>query len=176
MDHENSHRQTTTGENTYPEPPQGCVLSPNLFSPFTRDYALIHTSNSRIKSAQDTTVVGLISDNNEAAYRHEVKLKEGQQPRPQRLQDKGSDHQLQEDKSKRTSAFHVHGEAVRCEERIQFLTVNVSNQQRWTFNTSNLVKKLQHWLFFLRKLKKAQLPQRLTEPSIAFGLHLCGVC
>ncbi|KAK3541960.1 hypothetical protein QTP86_008149 [Hemibagrus guttatus] len=41
--------------------PQGCVLSPLLYSLFT------HGSNSIIKFADDTTVIGLISDNDEIA-------------------------------------------------------------------------------------------------------------
>ncbi|XP_059846139.1 uncharacterized protein LOC132405391 isoform X1 [Hypanus sabinus] len=51
--------------------PQGCVLSP----PFTvckPDSITTHSSNLLIKFANDTTLVGLISNNNEAAYREEV--------------------------------------------------------------------------------------------------------
>jgi len=48
--------------------PQGCVLSPALF---THDCTAIH-SNMAVKFAEDTTVVGLISDNDETHYREEV--------------------------------------------------------------------------------------------------------
>ena len=50
---------------------QGCVLSPLLSSLFTHDYVATHTSNSIIKFADDTTVVGLITNNDETAYREE---------------------------------------------------------------------------------------------------------
>ena len=53
--------------------PQGCVLSPLLYSLFTHDYVAKHASRS-IKFADDTTVVGLISNNDETAYREEVRL------------------------------------------------------------------------------------------------------
>ena len=53
--------------------PQGCVLSPLLYSLFTHDCLVMHTSNSIIKFADDTTVVGLISNNDETAYREEVR-------------------------------------------------------------------------------------------------------
>ena len=49
--------------------PQGCVLSPLLYSLFTHDCVAMHGSNSIIKFAGDTTVVGLITNNNETAYR-----------------------------------------------------------------------------------------------------------
>jgi gmma-aminobutyric acid receptor subunit gamma/cGMP-dependent protein kinase 2 len=47
--------------------PQGCVLSPLLYSLFT------HDSNSIIKFADDTSVVGLITNNDETAYWEEVR-------------------------------------------------------------------------------------------------------
>ena len=52
--------------------PQGCVLSPRQYSLFTHDCMAKHDSNTIIKFADDTTVVGLIIDNNEAACREEV--------------------------------------------------------------------------------------------------------
>ncbi|KAK3554292.1 hypothetical protein QTP70_020159 [Hemibagrus guttatus] len=53
--------------------PQGCVLSPLLFTLLTHDCAAMHSSNHIIKFADDTTVVGLNSKNDESAYREEVK-------------------------------------------------------------------------------------------------------
>jgi hypothetical protein len=53
--------------------PQGCVLSPLLYSLFTHDCVAMHASNSIIKFADDITVVGLIANNDETAYREEVR-------------------------------------------------------------------------------------------------------
>ncbi|KAK3550989.1 hypothetical protein QTP70_011452 [Hemibagrus guttatus] len=52
--------------------PQGCVLSPPLFTLLTHGCAAMHSSNHIIKFADDTTVVGLNSKNEEYAYREEV--------------------------------------------------------------------------------------------------------
>ena len=52
--------------------PQGCVLSPFLYSLFTHDCRPVHGSNTIIKFADDTTVIGLIRNNDESAYREEV--------------------------------------------------------------------------------------------------------
>ena len=53
--------------------PQGCVLSPLLRSLFTHDSVAMHTSNLIIKFANDTTIVCLITNNDETAYREEVR-------------------------------------------------------------------------------------------------------
>ena len=53
--------------------PQGCVLSPLLYSLFTHNCVAMHASNSIIKFADDTTVWDLIAKNDETAYREEVR-------------------------------------------------------------------------------------------------------
>ncbi len=52
--------------------PQGCVLSPLLYSLYTHDCRATHSSNVIVKFADDTKVIGLITDNDETAYREEV--------------------------------------------------------------------------------------------------------
>ena len=48
------------------------MLSPLLYSLFTHDCVATHSSNLIIKFADDTTVVGLITNNDEAASLEEV--------------------------------------------------------------------------------------------------------
>ncbi|KAM9560754.1 uncharacterized protein ACWYII_020322 [Salvelinus alpinus] len=56
--------------------PQGCVLSPLLYSLFTHDCVAMHASNSIIKFVDDTTLVGLITNNDKTEYREELRILE----------------------------------------------------------------------------------------------------
>ncbi|KAK3571095.1 hypothetical protein QTP86_001787 [Hemibagrus guttatus] len=52
--------------------PQGCVLSPLLFSLYTHGCTSGHQSVKLLKFADDTTLIGLISDGDESAYGGEM--------------------------------------------------------------------------------------------------------
>jgi hypothetical protein len=49
------------------------MLSPLLYSLFTVDCVAKHDFNTIVKFADDTAVVGLITNNNETAFREEVR-------------------------------------------------------------------------------------------------------
>ncbi|KAI4879949.1 hypothetical protein NFI96_030543, partial [Prochilodus magdalenae] len=121
----------------------------------------MHSSNHIIKFADDTTVVGLISKNDESAYREEV----------QRLTDwcRTNNLSLNVDKTKemvvdfrRTrrdhSPLHIDGSTVEIVKSTKFLGVHLAEDLTWSLNTSTITKKAQQRLYFLRRLRKAHLP------------------
>lgn len=52
--------------------PQGCMLSPVLYSLYTYDCTHTHHTNTIVKFEDDTPVLGFISDPDETTYRDKV--------------------------------------------------------------------------------------------------------
>ncbi|KAI2647723.1 hypothetical protein H4Q32_031236 [Labeo rohita] len=149
------------GLNTSLCAPQGCVLSPLLFTLLTHDCTAKFSSNHIIKFADDTTVVGLISNNDETHYREEV---------AQLVEWCGANNlSLNVSRTKevvmdfrRNSVDHppltIDSSAVERVSSTKFLGVHITEDLTWTTNTMSLSKKAQQRLHFLRRLKRASLP------------------
>ncbi|XP_072105251.1 uncharacterized protein [Mobula birostris] len=148
--------------------PQGCVLSPLLYSLFTYDCVPVHGSTFIIKFTDDTSVVGLIRGDDETAYRDDV----------QHLAAQCADNNLALNTQKikeiivdfRHARSHTHvpiyinGTVVERVSSFKFLGVHISEDLTWSLNSSILIKKAQQRLYFLRSMKKAHLcPRILTD-------------
>ncbi len=141
--------------------PQGCVLSPLLFTLLTHDCTAKFSSNHIIKFADDTSVVGLISNNDETHYREEV---------AQLAEWCGANNlSLNVEKTKevvmdfrRNSVDHppltIDTLTVERVSSTKFLGVHITEDLTWTTNTKSISKKAQQRLHFLRRLKRASLP------------------
>ncbi len=142
--------------------PQGCVLSPLLFTLLIHDFTAKFSSNHIIKFADDTTVVGLISNNDETHYREEV---------AQQAEWCGANNlSLNVEKTKevvldlrrRNSIDHppltIDSSTVERVSSTKFLGVHITEDLTWTTNTMSFSKKAQQRLHFLCRLKRASLP------------------
>ncbi|KAK3532340.1 hypothetical protein QTP86_016032, partial [Hemibagrus guttatus] len=141
--------------------PQGCMLSPLLFTLLTHDCAAMHSSNHIIKFTDDTTVVGLISKDDESAYREEV----------QRLtaRCKANNLSLNVEKTKEMvvefrraqsdhSPLNINRSNMEIVKSTKFLGVHLPQDLTWSLSTSSITKKAQQRFYFLRRLRKAHLP------------------
>ncbi len=142
--------------------PQGCVLSPLLVTLLTHDCTAKFSSNHIIKFADDTTVVGLISNNDETHYREEVaQLAEWCGANNLSLNvEKTKEVVL--DFRRRNSTDHppltIDSSTVERVSSTKFLGMHITENLTWTTNTMSLSKKAQQRLHFLRRLKRASLP------------------
>ncbi|KAI5607947.1 hypothetical protein C0J50_9724, partial [Silurus asotus] len=141
--------------------PQGCVLSPLLFTLLTHDCAPMHSSNHIIKFADDKAVVGLISKNDESAYREEVqRLTEGCGANNLSLNmDKTKEMVVDFRRAQNDhSPLIIDGSSVEIVKSTKFLGVHRADNLTWSLNTSSITKKAQQHLYLLRRLRKAHLP------------------
>uniref|UniRef100_A0A8C4TPM0 Reverse transcriptase domain-containing protein n=1 Tax=Erpetoichthys calabaricus TaxID=27687 RepID=A0A8C4TPM0_ERPCA len=150
--------------------PQGSVLSPLLYSVYTHDCISKYSSNTILKFADDTTVIGLISKDDETAYREEVRL----------LAEWCQDNDLTLKTKERIVDFHkqatehnpiyIGGEAVEQVSSFRFLGVTLTDDLKWSSHTAAVVRKTQQHLYFLRRRSKARM-----SPTTLCRFYRCTV-
>ena len=137
--------------------PQGCVLSPKLYSLFTYDCKVISPTHAlMVKFADDTTNTGFITDNDETQYREEVN----------NIEDWCDENDLEWNVPKtkemiidfrRNEAppppLVVKGEVVERVELFRFLGLLVSSKLTWDAQCDALLKRARQRIYFLTKLK-----------------------
>ena len=142
--------------------PQGCVLSPLLFSLLTHDCTARYSTNHVIKFADDTTVVGLVSDNDESAYRMEVEQLTTWCRSHNLVLNVEKTKEMVIDFRRAGKQHHtplsVAGAAVERVSSVKFLGVHLADDLTSNTNTTAVIKKAQQRLHSLRRLRKAGLP------------------
>ena len=141
--------------------PQGCVLSPLLFTLLTHDCTPTYSTNHMVKFADDTTLVGLITKNDETSYRKEVNLLTMWCSNNNLLLNVSKTKEIVVDFRRRHTEhppLTIDGAAVERVSGTKFLGVYISDDLSWTTNTASLAKKAHQRLYFLRKLKQARAP------------------
>uniref|UniRef100_A0A8C7YDV2 Reverse transcriptase domain-containing protein n=1 Tax=Oryzias sinensis TaxID=183150 RepID=A0A8C7YDV2_9TELE len=141
--------------------PQGCVLSPLLY---TQDCTSTHSSNTIIKFADDSTVVGLISGNDESVYQDEVeRLCVWCEKNNLTLNTTKTKEMVVDYRRNKTDIqpLSIGGDCVERVAAFKLLGVTIEQDLTWSANTTALVKKAQQRLYFLRLLKKNKLSEKL---------------
>ncbi len=153
--------------------PQGCVLSPLLYSLYTHDCVSSHSSISIVKFADDTVVLGLISNNDETAYLDEVeRLTSWCQDNCLSL-NVSKTKELTVDFRKRHQRPYIllmiSGIPVERVSGFKYLGVNISEDLTWTAHIQTQVKKARQRLYHLRQLRKLRVSQAILKTSYSGG-------
>ena len=144
--------------------PQGCVLSPMLFSLYTNDCATDNPSAQRIKFADDTTMPGLISNADESAYRSEVdNLVSWCDQNNLELNTGKTQEVLVDFRRKRepVQPLSIKGEEIKQVSHAKFLGTTIASNLSWEQNCSSIKKKAHQRLYFLRQLKKFRMRREI---------------
>ncbi len=175
MDSRLPHLQTSSGESRpvhlqlhHPEhrSPTGLCPEPLLYSLYTHDCVSSHSSTSIVKFADDTVVLGLIFNNDEAAYLDEV----------ERLTSWCQDNclSLNVSKTKELMDFRkrqqrpytplmISGTPVEWVSSFKYLGVNISEDLTWTAHVQTQVKKARQRLYLLRQLRKFRVSPAILK-------------
>ncbi len=147
--------------------PQGCVLSPLLYSLYTHDCVSSQSSTSIVKFADDTVVLGLINNDDEAAYLDEV----------ERLTSWCQDNCLSLNVSKTKelivdfrkrqqrpyTPLMISGTPVERVSSFKYLGVHISEDLTWTTHIQTQVKKARQRLYHLRQLRKFRVSPAILK-------------
>lgn len=148
--------------------PQGCVLSPLLYSLYTHDCSAIHSSNSIVKFADDTVVVGLISNNDETAYLNEVEMlsswcaENSLELNVTKTKELVVDYRRGKDQ-KNYAQLEIFGTPVERVSCFKYLGVNISEDLSWSPHITTVVKKARQRLYHLRRLRKFRIPSDMQK-------------
>ncbi|KAK1795717.1 hypothetical protein P4O66_001026 [Electrophorus voltai] len=147
--------------------PQGCVLSPLLYSLYTYDCTATSSSNIIVKFADDTVVVGLISDNDERAYLEEIKHLENWCQENNLLLNISKTKEMIVDCSKKQERHYqpvrISGTTVERVDSFRYLGVHILQDLSWSRHTSSLAKKARQRLYHLRRLRDFRLPSKVLR-------------
>ncbi|KAI2652501.1 hypothetical protein H4Q32_005735 [Labeo rohita] len=127
--------------------PQGCVLSPLLYSLYTYDCVATTNSTTIIKFADDTVVVGLVSDNDETAY---IKTKE-----------LIVDFSTKQERNYETP--NINESPVERVDSFRYLGVHITQDLSWSCHINIVVKKAWQRLYHLRCLRDFRLPSKVLR-------------
>ena len=156
-----SARTTNTGA------PQGCVLSPALFTFYTADCRSNSDTNLLIKFADDTLLTGLV-EQDEAAYRGGVlQLVEWCDSNFLALNVSKTKELVVDFRvaptDPETEPITINGQSVEMVSAYKYLGVVIDNKLSWTPHIDACYKKAQKKMYLLRMLKIFKVEQAIMQ-------------
>uniref|UniRef100_A0AAQ4Q5M4 Reverse transcriptase domain-containing protein n=1 Tax=Gasterosteus aculeatus aculeatus TaxID=481459 RepID=A0AAQ4Q5M4_GASAC len=150
--HVSAFRTISTGS------PQGCVLSPLLFSLYTNSCISSHQSVKLLKFADDTTLIGLISGGGESDHLVSWCSQNNLELNALKTVEMVVDFRRNRAPP---SPITLCDSPVTIVDSFRFLGSIITQDLKWELNISSITKKAQQRLFFLRQLKKFNLPKTM---------------
>ncbi|KAK7895274.1 hypothetical protein WMY93_020599 [Mugilogobius chulae] len=137
--------------------PQGTVLAPFLFTLYTADFR--HNTDSCVlqKFSDDSAIIGLITDDDDAEYRGLTQDFVDWCQQNHLLLNAGKTKEMVVDFRRRHSIapppVNIQGRDIERVDSYKYLGVHLNNKLDWTHNTDALYRKGQSRLYLLRRLR-----------------------
>jgi len=136
--------------------PQGCVLSPTLYSLFTFDCGAIDDKNMVIKFADDTTICGFIKNGDECSYRAQIDHTIDWCSQNNLTLNVSKTKEIVIDFRKRRNTklpIKIDNKDVEIVNDFKLLGTHITHDLKWHHNILDIMKKSRQRLYFLRCLK-----------------------
>ena len=162
--------------------PQGCVLSPVLFSVYTNNCTSTSTDCHIIKYADDTVILGLISEGDETEYRKEISQMITWCNQHNLLLNAEKTNEMVFDFRKSNydvfRPVFINGSIIEVTDSFKYLGTTFSSDLKWTENTHVQVAKANKRMYFLRKLREFHVDKTIMclfyrsviESVVSFGI------
>ncbi|KAK1797761.1 hypothetical protein P4O66_008113 [Electrophorus voltai] len=132
-----------------------------------RDCTATSSSTIIVKFADDTIIMGLISDNDERAYLEEIKHLENWCQKNNLLLNVRKTEELIVDCTKKQERHYqsvrINGTMVERVDSFRYLGVHISQDLSWSRHTNSLAKKARQRLYHLRRLRDFRLPSKVLR-------------
>ena len=146
--------------------PQGCVLSPSLFILYTNDCVSNDPSVHVLKYADDTVILGLINENENAYREHIASFGMWCKDNHLVLNSKKTkemifDFRKKKDFEPHSSPIVFDGDPIEYVHSYRYLGTEIDDQLSWGEQTKTVSSKCNQRLYFLRKLKQFKVNEKI---------------
>jgi len=162
--------------------PQGCVLSPVLFTTYTNDCVSQHPDCSLVKFADDSSLVALLQDSDNIYHEEVEKLTDWCADNSLHLNVKKTKDMIIDFKCNKSpvNPVIINDSHVQTVSEYKYLGTIIDNRLTWNSNTDAVYKKCQQRLYFMRKLRSFNVNTEMlslfyrcfVESVLTFGIQI----
>ena len=163
--------------------PQGCVISPILFILYTNELKS-QAEVKIIKYADDTAIIGLISNEDESEYRNRIRTVyewcQLNQLKMNASKTKEVVIDFRRNKSAKAKKVTIGGEEIEVTKSYKYLGCLIDDELNWKLHVSAVIKKAHKRLFLLRQLKSVNICKSILKiiftSYIGSTMSYCSIC